>query len=280
MINILGAIMIKVENVSFCYKNRKEKVLDGLNFSIQEGEIVAFVGKNGSGKSTIGRLIAGITKLKVGTITIDGFDVSDRKNRGILQEKVGIVFQNPENQIIFNNIYDELSFSLKNLDKAEKERRILQALKQVEMLEHKDEDLYTLSLGQKQRIMIAEILAKNPKYIILDEPTTMIDSQGKEKIYEIIQNLKKQGYTVICITNLADEILLADRTYILADGKIVQEIPKEDLVEQAKIFQKFGIQEPTLLKILLALKSEGIQIELRNYSITELVDGLKRRMRK
>lgn len=128
--------------------------------------------------------------------------------------------------------------------------------------------------------MIAEILAKNPKYIILDEPTTMIDSQGKEKIYEIIQNLKKQGYTVICITNLADEILLADRTYILADGKIVQEIPKEDLVEQAKIFQKFGIQEPTLLKILLALKSEGIQIELQNYSITELVDGLKRRMRK
>jgi len=105
------------------------------------------------------------------------------------------------------------------------------------MLEFKKQDLYTLSLGQKQRVMIAEILAKNPKYIILDEPTTMIDSQGKEKIYGIIQRLKKQGYTIICITNLADEILLADRTLILSEGKIIHEIEQKDLVEKAHILE-------------------------------------------
>lgn len=167
--------MIKVEDVSFKYKNSDFKVLDNLNFSVDDGEVIAIVGENGSGKSTIAKLIAGITKLKEGHIIIDDLDISKNK------DSIGIVFQNPENQIIFNNIYDELSFSLKNLEKSEIETRINDALEEVDMLEFKDRDLYTLSLGQKQRIMIAEILAKNPKYIILDEPTTMIDSNRKRE---------------------------------------------------------------------------------------------------
>ena len=223
--------MIKVENVSFRYKNSGYNILNELSFTIKEGEIVAIVGENGSGKSTIGRLISGITKLKHGNIIIDDLEISKGNNMRIIRQKVGIVFQNPENQIIFNNIYDELSFSLKNLEKIQLEDRIKLSLQQVGMINFKDSDLYTLSLGQKQRIMIAEVLAKNPKYIILDEPTTMIDSQGKEKIYEIIKNLKKQGYTIICITNIADEILLADRTLILNNGKIVEEIEKKDLIK-------------------------------------------------
>lgn len=267
--------MIKVENVSFKYKNSDSRVLDELNFSIREGEIVAIVGENGSGKSTIGRLISGITKLKEGNIIIDDFDISNAKNYKLIQEKVGIVFQNPENQIIFNNIYDELSFSLKNLEKNEIEKRIDSALEQVGMLKLKNHDLYSLSLGQKQRIMIAEVLAKKPKYIIFDEPTTMIDSEGKEKIYEIIKNLKKQGYTIICITNLADEILLADRTLILSDGKIAYEIEKKDLIDKVYILKKFGIKEPTLLDILTKLKDNGIILNLQDFSIDELVNALK-----
>ena len=267
--------MIKVENVSFKYKSNNHNVLHNLRFSINEGEIVAIVGENGSGKSTIGRLIAGISKLKEGSILIDDVDISKNKNYKLIRDKVGIVFQNPENQIIFNNIYDELSFSLKNLEKTEIENRINLALEQVEMLNLKDNDLYTLSLGQKQRIMIAEILAKNPKYIILDEPTTMIDSQGKEKIYEIIRKLKKQGYTIICITNLADEILLADRTLILNNGEIVCEIEKKDLVDKAYMLDKFGIEQPKLLKILTGLKENGIELELKDFTISELVDSLK-----
>ena len=267
--------MIKVENVSYKYKNTNHKVLENINFSVKDGEIIAIVGQNGSGKSTIGRLIAGISKLKEGRIIIDNLDIAKNKNYKLIRDKVGIVFQNPENQIIFNNIYDELSFSLKNLEKTEIENRVNTALEQVGMLSFKEEDLYTLSLGQKQRIVIAEVLAKNPKYIILDEPTTMIDSQGKEKIYEIIKKLKQQGYTIICITNLADEILLADRTFILDNGNIAYEIERKDLIDKAYILDKFGIKQPTLLKILTELKENKIALELKEFTISELVNSLK-----
>ncbi len=263
--------MIKIENVSFKYKNSDNKILDNLNFSVNEGEILAIVGQNGSGKSTIGKLISGIIKLKQGNIIIDDLNVKDKK----VQDKIGIVFQNPENQIIFNNIYDELSFSLKGLEKAEIENRIENSLKQVGMLEYKNHDLYSLSLGQKQRVMIAEVLANKPKYIILDEPTTMIDSKGKEIIYKIIKNLKKEGYTIICITNVAEEILIADRTLILSNGHIVNEIQKEDLIEKVDILKKFDIKEPIILEILNKLKENKIILEIKDFTVNELVDELK-----
>ena len=265
--------MIKVENVSFKYKSNYTNILENLNFSVEDGEIIAIVGQNGSGKSTIGRLISGILKLKSGNIKIDDINIS--KNYNLVKDKIGIVFQNPENQIIFNNIYDELSFSLKELEKSEINERIDWALKQVGMYEFKEHDLYTLSLGQKQRIMIAEVLSKKPKYIILDEPTTMIDSQGKEEIYKIIRELKKQKYTIICITNLADEILLADKTLILDNGKIVHEIAKEDLIDKAYLLDKFSIRQPTLLKILTELKKNGIDLNAKDFSISELIEILK-----
>lgn len=169
--------MIRLENVNFKYKNSDSKILDDLNFSVQDEEIVTIVGKNGSGKSTIGKLISGVIRLKHGRITIDDLDV--QKDHNELLGKIGIVFQNPDNQIIFNNIYDEFAFSLKGLDKSEIDERINSSLEQVGMLEYRNSDLYSLSLGQKQRVMIAEVLARKPKYIILDEPTTMIDSKRK-----------------------------------------------------------------------------------------------------
>ena len=142
------------------------------------------------------------------------------------------------------------------------------------MLDFKNRDLYNLSLGQKQRIMIAEILSKNPKYLIFDEPTTMIDSIGKEKIYKIIKNLKQQGYTIICITNLADEILLADRTLVLEQGKIALEIKREELVEKAEELRKYEIKLPTILEILVELQKNGIQVNAKDYTISELVNYL------
>ena len=263
--------MIKLENVSFKYKDGN-KILDNISLNIQNGEIISIVGKNGSGKSTMGKLISGILKLKDGNIFIDDLDIKKHQNE--IRERVGIVFQNPENQIIFNSIDDELSFALKKLSKQEKEKRINQALTKVDMLDFKNKELYNLSLGQKQRIMIAEILAKNPKYLIFDEPTTMIDSIGKEKIYKIIKNLKQQGYTIICITNLADEILLADRTLVLEQGKIALEIKREELVEKAEELRKYEIKLPTILEILVELQKNGIQVNAKDYTIPELVNYL------
>ena len=243
--------MISIENVSYKYKNGK-KVLKNVSFSVKNGEIVTIVGKNGSGKSTIGKLISGILKLKEGNIFIDDIDISKRKNKELISSKIGMVFQNPDSQIIFSNIKEEFSYITQD------ETIIDNALKYVDMFEYKNRDLYYLSLGQKQRIVIAEILAKKPKYIIFDEPTTMIDSMGKIKIYKLIKKLKDEGYTIICITNLADEILLADKTIILNDGEIVEQIKKTELIEKSDVFEKYEIKIPTLLEILVKLKNSGI----------------------
>ena len=268
--------MIKVENVSFKYKNSDNLILDNLNFEVNDGEIVAIVGENGSGKSTIGKLISGILKLKHGNILIDNYNIKDKS----IKDKMGIVFQNPETQIIFNNIYDELSMSLKNLGKEEIEKRIESSLEQVGMLKYKNKNLYSLSLGQKQRIMIAEVLAKQPKYIIFDEPTTMIDTKGKETIYKIIKDLKNKGYTIICITNLADEILIADRTLILKNGKISEEIIKDELIDKSYLLRENGIKEPVLLEILNKLKENEIILNINDFTINELVSKLKEIIKK
>ena len=263
--------MISIKEVSYHYIKGKE-ILKPINLDIQEKETVVIMGKNGSGKSTLGKLISGIMKPKSGKILIDNLDMADKKNKKEIRKKIGIVFQNPENQIIFNNIQDEVSFAWKGLDKEEIKTN---SLEQVNMKDKRQEDLYELSLGQKQRIMIGEVLAKQPKYIVLDEPTTMIDSKGKEEIYQIIENLKKEGYTIVLITNMAEEMLLADRIMILNDGQIAEEIRKEELLNKLDVFEQYDIKIPMILEMIRKLKQEGIEIKVTNYSIDELVNQLK-----
>ncbi len=266
--------MIRVENVSYHYKKGKN-ILKNINLNIPDGETVVIMGKNGSGKSTLGKLLSGIIKPKDGKITMDDLDIAKKENKEEIRKKVGIVFQNPENQIIFNHVEDEVSFALKDLEKEEIQKRIQESLQVVGMKDKIEEDLYELSLGQKQRVIIGEILAKQPKYIIFDEPTTMIDSKGKEKIYQIAEKLKKEGYTIIYITNMAEEMLLADRIILLQEGEIVAEIRKEELANELEIFEKYDIKIPMVLQIIQKLKQEKIKISLTDYSVDELTDKLK-----
>ena len=270
--------MIKIENVTYGYR-RKKNILKNISLDIQEKETVVIMGKNGSGKSTLGKLISGILKPKEGKILIDNLEVGKAKNKEELRKKNGIVFQNPENQIIFNNVCDEVSFALKGLTQEEIKSRIDRSLEKVNMIDQKEEDLYELSLGQKQRIVIGEVLAKQPKIIVFDEPTTMIDSKGKEEIYHIVENFKKEGYTIIYITNMAEEMLLADRILLLDEGEIIEEIKKEQLLDRLDVFSQYDIKLPLVVEMVQKLKQEGIIINLENYSIDELVTKIKERIK-
>lgn len=266
--------MIRIENITYRYKKGKD-ILKNINLEIQDKETVVVMGKNGSGKSTLGKLLSGIMKPKAGKILIDDLDITKKENNEELRRKVGIVFQNPENQIIFNKIQEELAFPLKGISQEEMQTRIQQALKEAGMSGYEEAELYTLSLGQKQRIMLAEVLARKPKYILLDEPTTMIDSEGKEAIYEIVRNLKQKGYTILWITNLADEMLLADRVLILDQGKIACEIAKKDLEKSLPVLQKYQIKAPLLLHLLAQLREAGLPLAVEDFTVEEIVKAWK-----
>lgn len=262
--------MIKIENLSFKYKEG-EYILKDINLEIKQGQSIALVGKNGSGKSTLAKLISGIIKPTKGLVMVDEINTKDKKEYINLRKKIGVVFQNPENQILFNNIDDELSFALKNLELDNQELRINQALKNVKIKKEEIGEIDELSLGQKQRIAIASVLAVNPAYIVLDEPTTMIDGEGKEAVYNIIKGLKEAGYTIIYITNNTEEILLADKILILDEGKIVEQINKSEILDKIEIMKKYNLKLPTAIKLLEELKKNNIDIKPEELTIEAIV---------
>lgn len=262
--------MIKIENLSFKYKE-ENYILQDINLEINQGECISIVGKNGSGKSTLSKLIAGILKPTKGNIFIDGINTRDKKEYINLRKKVGIVFQNPENQIIFNNIDDELSFALKNLKLDDIELRINEALEKVRIDKENIGEIDELSLGQKQRITIAGVLAVNPAYIVFDEPTTMIDSEGKEAVYKIITTLKEHGYTIIYVTNNTEEILLADKILILDNGKIAETISKQELLDKVDTLKKYNLKVPAVVRILEKLRENNININSVDMSLESVI---------
>lgn len=262
--------MIKIQNLSYMY-NKKDLILDNINLQINNGEIISIIGKNGCGKSTLLKLIAGIMKPSSGNIFIDDIDIYKRNN---FRKEVGIVFQNPDTQILFPKVYDDIEFALKNLSLEDREKRIKNALKKVNLIDKEEQDTYTLSLGQKQRVNIASVLAIDPNYILLDEPTTMIDSKEKDNIYQIIKELKKENKTVIFVTNNINEILLSDKIIILKDKKIEHIISKIELLENVEILQECEIRIPDVIQIILRLKENGQDINLKEWTIEEMIDKI------
>lgn len=265
--------MIEFKDVSFKYKN-SENVIENFNLEINDGEFISIVGKNGTGKSTILNLLAGIMKPTKGKILIYGIDTKSKKDFIDLRKKVGIVFQNPDNQILFPRVYEDIEFALKNLNVENREERIEEALKNVNMLEFKNSDTYELSLGQKQRVNIASMLAIKPKYIVLDEPTTMIDSVEKENIYSCLRKLKENGSTIIFVTNNIDEILLSDKIAILEDKKIKHMFNKCEILDNVNLLEESDIKVPDIIRVILKMKEKGININLKEWTITEMVDAI------
>ena len=250
--------MIEIKDLKYEYKSNKIAI-NNINLDINDGEFIAIIGQNGSGKSTFARLISGIEYPTDGQILVDGIDTKNKKQTLELRKTIGIVFQNPENQLIFDKIYDDIEFGLKNLGIEDRETRINSAIEKVGM---KDiYDTYEISLGQKQRVAIASILAMEPKHIIFDEPTTMLDPKGKKDILNIVKELNKSGITIIYVTNVIEEILFADRIIALEEGKIKSEFKKTDILNNINLLKELDLEIPVVLDIILKLKEKGIDTD-------------------
>lgn len=226
------------------------------------------------GKSTLAKVIAGLEKPNKGQVLIDNINTLDKKSFLSIRRKIGMVFQNPENQILFNNVYDDIAFTMKNLKIDNCKEKIKQSLKSLNMQDFLNSEAYDLSLGQKQRITIAGVIATNPKYIILDEPTTMIDPNGKEDIYKMIKELKKQNYTIIYITNLIDEILMSDKIIVIERGKIINIFKKEEIFNEIEFFKKHDIKIPEIIELVYKLKNNGIDINMHNWEKEDIISEL------
>lgn len=265
--------MIKIENLNYKYKSG-EIVLENINLEIHEGEIISIIGKNGSGKSTLLSLIAGLYKPSKGHIFIDDIDTFSKKDTIELRKKVGIVFQNPDNQILFPSVYDDIEFALNNLKIDNKKERIQQALEAVNMKEFMYKDSYELSLGQKQRINIASVLSIAPKYLLLDEPTTMVDSYEKEKIYNCFKKLKLEGYTIVFVTNNINEILLSDKIVIIENKQIKKKFDKNNILDNIQLLKESEIRIPDVLQIIMKLKENNINVDIKDWTTDGLINSI------
>ena len=230
------------------------------------------------GKSTIAKIISGIETPNRGQVIIDELNTLNKKDFLEIRKNVGIVFQNPENQILFNNVFDDIAFTLKNLKLEDYELRIKNALQKLGMEKYLNSESYDLSLGQKQRITIAGAVSVNPKYLVLDEPTTMIDPQGKEDIYKLIQKLKEDKYTIIYITNFIDEILMADKIVVLEEGRIIRTFAKKDILENIDFLREHGIKIPELVDLVYKLKNKGIELDISNWDKQEIISKICEKM--
>ncbi len=226
------------------------------------------------GKSTIGKIISGLEKPNKGQVTIDNINTADKKSFLEIRKKVGVVFQNPENQILFNNVFDDIAFTMKNLEIENYEEKIEKSLKRLNMQNFLKSEAYDLSLGQKQRVTIAGVVATDPKYIVLDEPTTMIDPQGKEDVYKMVKELKKDNYTIIYITNLIDEILMSDKVVVIEDGRIINTFDKKDILNQIEFLREHGIKIPNFVELIYELKNNGIDIDIQEWNKEEIIQKI------
>ncbi len=271
--------LIKFDNVSFSYG--KNSVLQDIDLSVEKGEFLAVLGYNGSGKSTMAKLINGILVPSSGKVYVDGMDTSDEKNLSEIRKKAGMVFQNPDNQIVATIVEEDVAFAPENLglDPKEIRTRVDDAIKAVGLEKHIKDAPHKLSGGQKQRVAIAGVLAMRPMCIILDEPTAMLDPKGRSLVMNVINRLNREnGITVVLITHFMEEAVLADRIIVLANGKIAMEgTPRTIFSEKDKV-TSLGLEVPPVTELAIKLSENGINVSkdiIRPEELIEAITALK-----
>lgn len=258
---------IDVNNVTFSYdnddENQRRAVLKNLSLSINKGEFVALLGHNGSGKSTLAKMFNGILCPDSGSVAVCGLDTKNEEQILDIRKRVGLVLQNPDNQLVASIVEEDVAFGPENLgvEPEEIRRRVDAALKAVDMYEYRTHAPYKLSGGQKQRVAIAGVIAMEPDCIVLDEPTAMLDPQGRREVMDTVIKLNKEkNITIILITHYMDEAALADRVVILDDGEILCDGTPRDVFSKVELLKRHSLDVPQSTELAYRLKSAGLKI--------------------
>ena len=273
--------MIECKNVVFKYSTVEEGIekiaIDGLNLEVSNGEFLVILGHNGSGKSTVAKHMNALLTPTEGTVIVNGLDTCNEKNIWDIRSTAGMVFQNPDNQLVATIVEEDVAFGPENLgvDPKEIRERVDDSLKAVGMYEYRKHAPHLLSGGQKQRIAIAGILAMRPKCIVLDEPTAMLDPSGRNEVMKTIKEVnKKFGITIILITHYMDEAAQADRIIVMDKGeKVMEGVPRE-IFSQVEKIKSIGLDVPQVTELAYELQKEGVDISTEILNIDEMVNAL------
>ena len=273
--------MIECRNLIFKYtagENQEEKIaINDVNFQIKEGEFIAILGHNGSGKSTMAKHMNALLIPTEGKMLVNKMDTSDMNNLWNIRETAGMVFQNPDNQLVATIVEEDVAFGPENLGVPPEEirKRVDEALERVGMSEYKRHAPHLLSGGQKQRIAIAGILAMKPKCIIFDEPTAMLDPSGRKEVLDTIIDLNKNyGITVILITHYMDEAAKADRIVVMDKGKLILDGKPRDVFSNVEKMKSIGLDVPQVTELSYELQKAGINIDNIILDVNEMVNAI------
>lgn len=277
---IIQAAKLKFEYKKYGEDGQVESVhtaVDGVDLDVQKGDFVAILGHNGSGKSTLAKHINAILTPTEGTLHVDGKDTSDEANIWDIRQSAGMVFQNPDNQIIGTVVDEDVGFGPENMGvpTAEIWERVAESLKAVGMWEYRDHSPNKLSGGQKQRVAIAGVVAMHPKCIVLDEPTAMLDPNGRKEVIRTIRALNQaEEVTVLLITHYMEEVIYADKVIVMDEGKIVMQGTPREIFSQVELLKKYRLDVPQVTLLAHELRKAGLDIPEGILSVDELVEQL------
>ena len=281
-VEIMSDQAVSVKKLTYEYpgveESPKVRVFEGLDLEIEEGSFVAVLGHNGCGKSTLAKHFNAILLPTGGSVSVFGLDTRQEEQLIPIRKTVGMVFQNPDNQIVSNVVEEDVAFAPENLgvEPLEIRRRVDEALHQVGMYQFREHAPHMLSGGQKQRIAIAGVIAMRPKCIVLDEPTAMLDPQGRREVLATVSQLNKtHGMTVVLITHHMPEAVLADRVVVMSEGGIIADGSPERVFSQVDLLESVGLTVPETTRILYALNQDGADLPLDALSVEKCAEVLR-----
>lgn len=276
----MRSVLLNLNNVTFDYiledKHSLRAVKD-LSLQVKEGEYIALIGPNGSGKSTLARLLNALLIPLTGDIEVDGFNTKVEEHRWEIRRRVGMVFQNPDNQIVATTVQEDVAFGLENLgiETSEILRRITEVLNRVGLSAYAEHAPHLLSGGQKQRLAIAGVIAMRPRCLVLDEPTAMLDPRGRKEVLETIHSMNRQEkITVLHITHFMEEALLADRVIVMHRGEIAAMGKPEAIFNGSRDLHLLGLEVPPIPRLAEMLRAQGLRIPMNVLDADDLVSYL------